>query len=92
MYTVLKIPKSEGALVNDILSDDEISRQSIYVRDSDVMGLESGYKVIMIEGNERVIEDIEKKYPAHVVKEKDSIAKKIKEEDSSIANGLGSLF
>lgn len=85
-WAVFRIKDQE--IVNTILMDDVISRQSISVRDSD-----EG-KLVLLEGSEEAIKIAEELAPETRIEGDDAEAvfKEIKDEEQNVAAGIGAIF
>ncbi len=95
MYEVFVVDSDKKDAMNEIISDDLISRQTTSVRDGKSLGFKEDVFYALIEGSEEAIEratelfteeDIEKAENAEEVKEA------IKKEDEAAAQGMGTVF
>jgi len=95
-YEILRLPKGKSAVLGKIVQDDLISRQTIAVRDSVSLGLEGEDTLILIEGAEDALSRLKELVGEEGTfiqgDERSGIYKKIKEDEDSVAEGLGLMF
>ncbi len=95
MYEVLEVTAEKKDIIDDILSDDLISKQNTSVRDGGTLGFKENVSYVMIEGNEEAVEKAVKMFEDEDVEpaeNSEEIRKKIKEEDEAAAQGIGTVF
>lgn len=96
MYVIINVPYERRGRADDVLKDDVVSRQSIVIRDSSVLGMPGFGVLVLIEGGEdavkralKLFEGIGERLPDE--KERESY-QKIKAEEDSAATGMGMIF
>ncbi|MGC8655509.1 MAG: hypothetical protein ACP5RG_03380 [Thermoplasmata archaeon] len=92
---IFKISSSKKKELERILNIDDISRLSITIRDSSILGKE-GFQYIILEGPEERLRTAREEFKSISEKiendEKDKIKDYIEKERDSVYNGLGSIF
>lgn len=97
-FTVISVKKSDSGRINEVLSDDIVSRQSIHTRESDLLGLGTGLLFVKVEGNpmgvKRAEELFEKAKIGTVADKKtaDKVRQAIQDEEDAAAGGMGMIF
>ncbi len=92
---MLEVDAGKKDMVDDILSDDLISRQTTYVREGSSLGFKEGVLYVMVEGSEEAVErtiDLFEDEGVEPSSEREEVRKKIKEEDEAAAQGIGTVF
>ncbi len=96
MYTVLKINKENSSKVDSFYQDDLVSRQTIIRRDNVSLGFKDEALYVIIEGSEEAIDraiNISKDFATVLsASDRETIYKKVKEQDESSLEGIGSIF
>lgn len=96
MYTILKIEKQNSSKVDALYQDDLISRQTIIRRDNISLGIKEDALYVIIEGSQEAIERallLSRDFATALSDpEKDTIYRKVKEQDESSLEGIGSIF
>lgn len=96
MYSVLKINKENSSKVDTLYQDDLISRQTIIRRDNVSLGLKDEGLYVIIEGSQEAINKallISKDFAIELPEsERVIVYKKVKEQDESTLEGIGSIF
>ncbi|MBS3816394.1 MAG: hypothetical protein KGY76_02395 [Candidatus Thermoplasmatota archaeon] len=95
MYEVFEVGSGKSDLINDILSDDLISRQNTNVRDGASLGFKEDVTYVMVEGKEEAVEkarDLFKEEEVQVAENREEIKEKFKEEGEAAAEGIGTVF
>jgi len=86
-WTILKVKDQE--LINGLLGDDMVSRQSVTTRDDP-----DGGKIILIEGSDEALDRVSEIAP-DVAMEGEAAQEwfdRIKSEESAVASGVGMIF
>lgn len=97
-HAVFKVDRSKAAKINDVTSDEIVSRLSIVTRDSNVLGLPGDCVYVLVEGQEAGIERARELFENESAGRRvpDDVANQvrdaIKAEEESAAEGMGSLF
>jgi len=96
MYAVFSVKPENSAKIEEILKDDLVSRQSITIRESSVLGVQGLGTLVLVEGEEKAIrksEELFKGVGEKVPGEKAaSIYDKLKKEEEDVAQGIGLIF
>jgi hypothetical protein len=96
MYTVLKINKENSSKVDALYQDDLVSRQTIIRRDNVSLGLKDEALYVIIDGSQEAIDRavvISKDFATVLsASERENVYKKVKEQDESTLEGIGSIF
>lgn len=95
MFKLYKLPKEDRGIIDALLADDVVGRQTITYKDGVNYGYDSSY-IVLIEGPEDIFKNVEaiasgKLEPLGKSKQED-IYKKIKDEENNSQNGLGFIF
>ena len=94
-YKVFKLEADKNMLIAKVTGDDLVGRQSIVVRESHALGMEPGWKFLLVEGNEdgvaRAVE-LMKENGVTPYDGGDEVYKKIKAEEEEAAGGMGMIF
>lgn len=95
MFKVYELDKENRSIIDKLLADDVIGRQSIIYKDGTNYGYDSKFLVI-IEGSPDIFQSVKnlsenelKELPG---KQGDEIYKKIKSEEDNSKDGMGFLF
>jgi hypothetical protein len=96
-YAIFSIDKNKKKIVDNILMDDLISRQSIVIRDASAIDIKKNIQYVLIEGDEKAIKRAVELFDKEnckrePVKEAEGIYRKIKEQENSAAEGIGFIF
>lgn len=95
MYEVFEADTEKKDIVDDILSDDLISRQNTYVRDGSTLGFKENVLYVMVEGSEESVEKARDMFDDEKIETSDNseeVKDKLKEEDEAAAQGIGTVF
>jgi len=86
-WTILNVKDQE--LINGLLGDDMVSRQSVTTRDDP-----DGGKIILIEGSDEALDRVRELAPdvAMEGEEAQEWFDRIKSEESAVASGVGMIF
>lgn len=95
MYKIYKLNSEQRKLIEKLLSDDVVGRQTIIQKDGTGFG-SPGSTIVVVEGPESIFSRVTEILGADVkaVPEKDGseIYRKIKEEEENAEGGMGFLF
>jgi hypothetical protein len=96
-YIIFEVKSEDAGKINKLIKDDLISRQSILIRDSRSLDIKGDLSFIKIEGSDQGIkqaESLAKELGFKKLKDKDAkeVDKKIEEQESSAASGIGMIF
>ncbi len=95
-YIILFLERGKSALLGKILQDDQVSRQTIAVREPSGIGLPGEGTYLLIEGAEvalkKAVEIAGKEAKLIEGKDKGDIQKRIKDAEENVAEGLGLMF
>ena len=96
MYVIFSIDKERTGKMNEALKDDLVSRQSIVIREANVLGEDMEGTLLLVEGTEEAIERAKEIFEELGKVLQDDEAKsaydKFKAEEDTVANGVGFLF
>jgi histidinol dehydrogenase len=86
-WTILKVKDQE--LINGLLRDDIVSRQSVTTRDD-----ADGWKIILVEGSDEALDRVNELAPDVAIGGEDAQEwyNRIKSEESAVASGVGMIF
>ncbi len=96
-YIIFEVKSENAGKINKLIKDDIVSRQSILTRDSRSLDIKGEFSYVKIEGNTQGLKQAEslakelgfKKLSDKKAKEVD---KKIVEQETSAASGMGMIF
>ncbi|MCL4323270.1 MAG: hypothetical protein M1498_02340 [Candidatus Thermoplasmatota archaeon] len=95
MYRVYALNKNERGVIEKILSDDTMGRQTIIEKDGANMGYE-GKIILVVEGQSEIFKRLDELMgnSQKPLSEKDAgaVYKKIKDEEEAAQGGVGFLF
>jgi coenzyme F420-reducing hydrogenase alpha subunit len=95
MLRLYKLAKEKREIIDELLADDVVGRQTITYKDGSNYGYNSSY-IVLVEGSEEIFEKVEtigKGMLEPLSKRKqDEIYKKIKDEENSSQDGMGFIF
>ena len=95
MYEVLEVEAEKKDIIDDILSDDLISKQNTNVRDGSSLGFKDDVSYVMVEGKEEAVEravELFKEEGVEPAENREEVREKIKEEGEAAAEGIGTVF
>lgn len=95
MYEVFVVDSEKKDIMDEIISDDLISRQTSSVRDGKSLGFKEGVFYALIEGSEEAIEKANELFSdegIETVDDPEEIKEAIKKEDEAAAEGMGTVF
>jgi hypothetical protein len=96
-YIIFEVKQENAGKINKLIKDDIVSRQSILTRDSRSLDIKGEFSYVKIEGSNEGLKQAEclakelgfKKLSDKKAKEVD---KKIEEQETSAASGMGMIF
>jgi len=95
MFKLYKLAKENRGIIDTLLADDVVGRQTITYKDGANYGYNSSY-IVLIEGPEDVFKNAEAlakdKLELLSKAKQEEIYKKIKDEENNSQNGLGFIF
>ncbi|HEU12834.1 MAG: hypothetical protein ACP5G5_01145 [Thermoplasmata archaeon] len=96
MYIIIKVDRKDSNRIDELYRDDIVSRQSIIKREAISLDIKEDNIYVLVEGSNEGIErakQIAEKFATILPqKEADNIYKKIKAQDESSLEGMGSIF
>lgn len=96
MYTLYLMKKSDRPVVDKIMSDDLIGRQTLTQKDAASFGLEADGIILLYEGSEEANARLKENFGTFLEAISEPKAKeiyqKIKDEESQAEGGMGFLF
>ncbi|KJE49244.1 MULTISPECIES: hypothetical protein [Acidiplasma] len=95
MFKVFEISKENRNIIDEVLNDDVLGRQSVQYKDGAEFGYDSSY-ILLIEGSpdifERVNSILNGKSEEIGGKKAEKIYEKIKEDENNSKEGMGFIF
>jgi len=95
MFKVYELDKENRSIIDKLLADDVIGRQSVIYKDGTSYGYDSKFLVV-IEGSPDIFQGVknlsENKLKELPEKQENEIYKKIKSEEDNSKDGMGFLF
>ncbi|MEM0139750.1 MAG: hypothetical protein QXZ44_03965 [Ferroplasma sp.] len=95
MYKIYEVPKENKDIIEKLLSDDIIGRQTITYKDGAGYGYASSY-IVLIEGSGDIFPVVDKlsdgKLKSLTEKKAEALYKKLKDEQENSQAGMGFLF
>jgi len=96
MYAIFSVLPDKRAKSEEVLKDDIVSRQSIVMRESSVLGLKDLGLLIMVEGEEKAVKRAEELFKdigkLLVGAQAADIYERFKKESEDVASGVGMVF
>ena len=95
MYEVFVVNSEKKDIMDEIISDDLISRQTTSVRDGKSLGFKEDVFYALIEGSEEAIKRAKELFSDEGIETADNpeeIKEAIKKEDEAAAQGMGTVF
>lgn len=97
MFVIFEIKSEDAGKINNIISDDIVSRQSILTRDSSSLNIEGKFLYLKIEGTDEGVkraEELAKELEIKKMnaKKAEKINEKIQTQEDSAASGMGMIF
>jgi hypothetical protein len=96
MYAVFDVTSADRAKADDVLKDDVVSRQSIAVRDANVLGLDGLNVLFFVEGSEDAVARATELFGPFARKLKGEQAeeayRRFKAQEDDVASGVGLIF
>ncbi len=94
-YAIFEANKEKMNDANTVINDDIVSRQSIVIREASALGVDKDIQIILIEGADEAVARAKDMFKDKDIKESteaDVFYKKIKEQESNAASGMGMIF
>ena len=95
MFKVYKLAKAKREILDSLLADDIVVRQTVMYKDGSNYGFDS-YYIVLIEGSENIFKNVDSIANGSLEELKKSkeeeIYKKIKDEENNSRDGLGFIF
>lgn len=95
MYEVFEVEEPKDDVLQDVISDEMVSRQNTTVREGKILGLKDDKKYLLIEGKEEAIEKAKELFSDEGIEpseDADTVKEKIEEEDEAASAGMGTVF
>jgi hypothetical protein len=96
MRKVFVVNKKDRSIINEMLSDDLVGRQSIYEREGEAYKLKADEILIVFSGSEEAFSVIKKQWGGKIVllsgKQEEDILNQIDKENDNAQEGMGFLF
>jgi hypothetical protein len=94
-HRVLEVPSAKRGDLDQLLAEDAVSRQSITVKDAKAFDLARAGVILILEGDEKVLEHAEARVKAMggaVPPEAAAVYARFREESDEAAGGMGFVF
>lgn len=93
-HRVFRVAGADRARLDEALGDDQLSRQSIVLRDARHFGLAEDALYLFLEGSESGMRRADEilLYFAKPAADADALRQALKDEEDAAASGLGSIF
>ena len=95
MFKVYKLAKAKREILDSLLADDIVGRQTVMYKDGSGYGSDSSY-IVLIEGSDNIFKNVDSIANGSLEELKKSkeeeIYKKIKDEENNSRDGLGFIF
>ena len=96
-YAIFEVKSEDVGKINNVIKDDLVSRQSILTRDSNSLSIDKDVSYVKIEGSKEGLKKAEKiakelEFKKLNKKKSEEVNKKIEEQESSAADGMGMIF
>lgn len=93
-YRVYRVLGSDRARLHEALGDDQLSRQSIVLRDARHFGRDDDALLLFVEGTEEGMRRADEilLYFAKPAPDAEALHQALKDEEDEAASGLGSIF
>ena len=96
-YVIFEVKSEDAGNINKLIKDDLVSRQSIFLRDSNSLDIKGNFSYVKIDGSKEGIKravELAKELKLKKIAEKKAkvINKKIEEQEDSAATGMGMIF
>lgn len=95
MFKVYKLAKAQREILDSLLADDIVGRQTIMYKDGSNYGFDSSY-IVLIEGSEDIFKNVDSIAGGALEELKKSkeeeVYRKIKDEENNSRDGLGFIF
>ena len=95
MFKVYKLAKAKREILDSLLADDIVGRQTVMYKDGSGYGFDSSY-IVLIEGSDNIFKNVDSIANGSLEELKKSkeeeIYRKIKDEENNSKDGLGFIF
>jgi len=96
-YVIFEVKSEDAGNINKLIKDDLVSRQSIFLRDSNSLDIKGNFSYVKIDGSKEGIKravELAKELKLKKIDQKKAkvINKKIEEQEDSAATGMGMIF
>jgi hypothetical protein len=95
MFKVYKLAKTQREILDSLLADDIVGRQTVLYKDGSNYGFDSSY-IVIIEGSENIFKNVDSiangKLEELKKSKEEEIYKQIKDEENNSKDGLGFIF
>jgi hypothetical protein len=95
-YVIFDVDAENKSKIDGLLKDDQVSRQSIVIKDAKVFDLKDFGTLVLIEGEESALKKAEELFSEMGKKiggtDRDDIYKKFKDEEGAVLGGIGLIF
>ena len=95
-YEIFDVKKENAGKIDELLKDDQVSRQSIIVKDAAVFDLKDHGMLVFIEGSQGALDRAKELFspigkPLEG-KDKETAYQKFKDEENAVLGGAGIIF
>lgn len=98
MYAIFDVKAADRSKIEEVLtdtSDDLVSRQSVTIRDGDVLGFPDLARIVLIEGSEAGVGHAVRRFAfaTRITGERaEAVYRAIKSQEDDVASGVGLIF
>ncbi|MFO7792205.1 MAG: hypothetical protein R6W73_04375 [Candidatus Saliniplasma sp.] len=95
MYAVFEVESEKFDLIQDVLSDELVSKQTTSIRDGKSLGMKEDVNYFLVEGSEEAINRAEELFEYEDVPKAENaedVKAAIEKEDEAAAQGMGTVF
>ncbi len=95
MYAVFEVDSDKFELIQDVLSDELVSRQTTSIRDGKSLGMKEDVNYFLVEGSEEAVERAVELFSEEGIEKAENaeeVKKAIEKEDEAAAQGMGTVF
>lgn len=96
-YVIFEVKQEKSGMINKLIKDDLVSRQSILTRDAKALDVKGEVTYVKVEGSKgglKRAEELAKELGFKKLSKKDAekVNEKIEEQEESAASGIGMIF
>lgn len=95
MYAVFEVESEKFDLIQDVLSDELVSRQTTSIRDGKSLGMDEDVNYFLVEGSKEAVKRAEELFEEEGIEKAENaeeVKAAIEKEDEAAAQGMGTVF